>query len=70
MPIAFAPSGRELVIRKVGTDEKTRKHLQEMGISEGGVITLLSSSGGNVIVIVKEGRLCLDRDLAGKILVA
>ncbi|MDE7265430.1 MAG: ferrous iron transport protein A [Clostridia bacterium] len=70
MPIAFAPSGRELVIRKVGTDEKTRKHLQEMGISEGGVITLLSSSVGNVIVIVKEGRLCLDRDLAGKILVA
>ena len=33
-------------------------------------ITLLSSSGGSVIVIVKEGRLCLDRTLAGKILVA
>lgn len=70
MPIAFAPSGRELVIRKVGADEKTRKHLQEMGICEGGNITLLSSSGGGVIVIVKEGRLCLDRTLAGKILVS
>ena len=47
-----------------------RKHLMELGITEGGKLTLLSSSGGNVIVIVKEGRLCLDRSVAGKILVA
>ena len=70
MPIAFAPSGRELKIRKLGADEKTKKHLQEMGIIEGSNITLLSSIGGNVIVVVKEGRLCLDRTIAGKILVS
>ena len=70
MPIAIAPKGAELLIRKVGADEKIRKHLQELGISEGSKITLVSSSGGNVIVIVKEGRLCLDRTLASKILVA
>ena len=70
MPIAIAPFNRELVVRKIGAEEKTKKHLQELGITEGGTITLLSSTGGNVIVIVKEGRLCLDRNLAGKILVA
>lgn len=70
MPIAIAPKGCELSIRKVGAEEKVKKHLQELGISEGGKITLVSSSGGNVIVIVKEGRLCLDKALAGKILVA
>ena len=70
MPIHIAPNGRELEIRKVGADEKTKKHLQELGIMEGSKITLLSSSGGNVIVIVKEGRLCLDKTLASKILVA
>lgn len=70
MPIAIAPRGCELEIRKVGADEKVRKHLRELGITEGGKITLISSTGGNVIVIVKEGRLCLDRTLAGKILVA
>ncbi len=70
MPIAIAPQGRELKIRKVGADEKTKKHLQELGLTEGGAITLVSSDGGNVIVIVKEGRLCLDKTLAGKILVA
>ena len=70
MPIAIAPQGRELKIRKVGADEKTKKHLQELGLTEGGSITLVSSDGGNVRVIVKEGRLCLDKTLAGKILVA
>ena len=70
MPIAIAPQGRELEIRKVGADEKVKKHLRERGITEGGTITRISSAGGNVIVVVKEGRLCLDRTLAGKILVA
>ncbi|MDE7168313.1 MAG: ferrous iron transport protein A [Clostridia bacterium] len=70
MPIAIAPSNTDLVIRKIGAEEKTRKHLQELGITVGSTIKLISSAGGNVIVIVKEGRLCLDRNLASKILVA
>lgn len=70
MPIAIAPKGCLLQIRKVGAEDKIKKHLQELGVSEGGNITLVSSSGGNVIVIVKEGRLCLDKTLASKILVS
>lgn len=70
MPIAFAPCGRELEIKKVISDERATRRLKEMGVYAGGKITLVSSSGGNVIVAVKEGRLCLDRSLAGKIIVA
>lgn len=70
MPIALAPAGTELLVCKVGAEEKVKKHLQELGISVGSKITLISSSGGNVIVIVKEGRVCLDKALASKILVA
>ena len=70
MPITIAPVGREFKVRKVGAESKIKKHLSELGITEGCEVTLLSSSGGNVIIIVKEGRLCLDRNLASKILVA
>ncbi len=70
MPISIAPAGAELLIRKVAADDKVKRHLHEMGICEGSKVTLISSSGGNVIVIVKEGRVCLDRSLATKILVA
>ena len=70
MPIAFAPSYKELEIKRVSADDKIKKRLQELGITVGGKITLVSSSGGSVIVVVKEGRLCLDRTLASRIMVA
>ncbi len=70
MPIAFAPSNTEMTVRKISAEDKVRKHLQELGITVGGKITLLSSVSGNVIVLVKEGRLCLDKTLAGRILVS
>lgn len=70
MPIAIAPKGQEMEIKKVGADDKVKRHLQEIGISVGSKITLVSSTGGNVIVVVKEGRLCLDKTLASQILVA
>ena len=70
MPLVMAPRDREMEIRKISADEKSKKHLREIGIAEGSKITLLSASGNGVIVIVKEGRLCLDGTLACKILVA
>lgn len=70
MPIAFAPSNTEMTVRKISAEDKVRRHLQELGITVGGKITLLSSVSGNVIVLVKEGRLCLDKILAGRILVS
>ncbi len=70
MALTFAPLGRELTIESVHAEDKVKKHLLELGICAGEKLTLLSSCGGNVIVAVKEGRLCLDRVLASKILVA
>jgi ferrous iron transport protein A len=66
----MAPKNVEMEIRKLTVEDKTRKHLQEIGIVVGSKITLLSSGNNGVIVIVKEGRLCLDGALARKILVA
>ncbi len=70
MPLVMAPDNREMEVKKISADDKTRKHLHEIGISEGSKITVLSGTGSGVIVVVKEGRLCLDGALARKILVA
>lgn len=70
MPLVMAPFNKEMEIKKVSAEDKTRKHLMEIGITEGSKITLVSGSAKGVIVIVKEGRLCLDGELARKILVA
>ncbi len=70
MPVSLAPRNVALKIVRVAADEKVRRHLMEMGVAEGGAITLISSSANGVIVVVKEGRLCLDGSLARNIFVA
>ena len=70
MPLVVAPLGREMKIRKVVTDEKTKRHLENLGVLVGGSVTLLSASGGDVVIRVKEGRIALNRLLATKIFVA
>ena len=70
MPIILAPINKELRILRVLTDEKTKKHLENLGLTQNGVITVLSSSGGAVVCKVKEGRVALDRTVSTKILVA
>ena len=70
MPIVIAPLNTNLKIVKVLLDDKTKKHLESLGITIGGSLSIVSSNGGNVIVIVKGVRLALNRDVAYKILVA
>lgn len=70
MPIILAPINKELKILRVLTDEKTKKHLENLGLTQNGTITVLSSSGGAVVCKVKEGRVALDRTVSTKILVA
>lgn len=70
MPLIMAPLNTEMEIRKMTVEDKTKKHLQEIGVIVGGKITVVSAGVKGVIVIVKEGRLCLDGELAKKILVA
>ncbi len=70
MPIVFAPLNTELKVVKILSDEKTKKHLENLGITINSVVTVLSQSGGSTIIIVKDTRLALDKNLATKILVA
>ncbi len=70
MPLIIAPENQELKIVKILADEKTKKHLESLGITINSIITVLNQSGGNVICKVCEGRLALDRNIATKIVVA
>jgi len=70
MPIGLAPVDTELTIIKVLADEKTKRHLESLGVVANGKISVVSSHGGNIICSVKGVRLALNRDIASKILVA
>lgn len=70
MPIVIAPIGKMLHVKKILTDDKTKKHLESLGITIDAVLSVLSESGGSIIIMVKDGRLALDKNLATKIIVA
>ncbi len=69
MPLVMAPINVSLRVLKILTDEKTKKHLESLGITIDSELSILSQSGGSTICIVKDGRLALDRNIATKILV-
>jgi len=70
MPIVLAPINRELKIVRIATDEKTKKHLENLGVTLNGTVTVLSASGGTVVVKIKDGRIALDGNISTKIFVA
>lgn len=70
MPLVLAPIGQEVRIVKIVADEKTKKHLANLGLLVDATVTVLSSAGGSTVCRVKEGRLALDKNVAAHIYVA
>jgi ferrous iron transport protein A len=66
----MAPIGEEVEIRRVSTDDKIKRHLENLGLSVGQKITVMSAESGAVIVKVKDGRIALDKQMASGIFIA
>ena len=69
MPLTFANPGEENMIKKVGGKPEVRAHLENLGFVAGGSITIISAIGGNIIVKVKESRVAISKEMAGKIMI-
>ncbi len=69
MPLTIVKAGEPNIIRKVGGKEEIRRFLEKLGFVTGGKVTVVSVTGGNVIVNIKDSRVAIGRDMANKILV-
>jgi len=69
IPLIYAQEDANVTIKKVSADEKTKRHLENLGVLVGVQINLVSIHKGNVILKVKDGRLALNQSLATKIFV-
>ena len=69
MPLVMADAGEENIIRCVGGSPEMKKHLEDMGFTVGGAVTVMNTIGGNLIVKVKESRVAISREMAAKIMV-
>ena len=69
IPLTMADLGQENVVRRVGGSPQVRRHLEELGFTAGGTVTVVTSLGGNIIVKVKESRIAISREMAQKIMI-
>ena len=69
IPLVLANAGDENIIIKVGGSAEVRKHLADLGFVPGGTVSIISEIGGNLIVNVKDSRVAISREMAGKIMV-
>ena len=69
MPLALANIGEEYMIRRDSGNPEVKKHLEDLGFTAGGSITVVSALGGNIIVKVKESRVAISEEMARKIMI-
>ena len=69
MPLTMTDSGVQSSIKKVGGSDDIRMFLKSLGFVVGSPVTVITKIDGNVIVNIKEARIAVSKEIAGKIYV-
>ena len=69
MPLALAAAGEENIIRRIGGSPEVRRRLEDLGFSPGSAVTVIAAMGGNLIVNVRDSRVAISREMAGRIMI-
>lgn len=69
MPLTLAPIETTNTIQKIGGNQETRHHLQNLGFVPGAEIVVLHKVNGNLVVSIKDTRVALNGELAKKIMI-
>ena len=64
MPLVLANVGEPQIVKRIGGNPETKRHLEDLGFTVGGEVCIVSTLGGNVIVKVKESRVAVSDELA------
>ena len=67
MPLSMLKAGESSLITRVGGSAQTRQFLENLGFVVGTPVTVVSEISGNIIVVIKETRVAISREMAMKI---
>ena len=70
MPINLVPINVPLLVKRLAMDEKTKKHLESLGMVRDAEIRVISSVSGDVVVDISGMRLAISREVGAKVIVA
>jgi len=69
MPILMAQIGEEYLVKKIGGLDETKHHLKNLGFVVGSEVSVVAVMNGNLIVQIKDARVAISKELAGKIII-
>lgn len=67
MPLIFLKPGEGSIITRIGGKPETRQFLENLGFVVGTPVTVVNEIAGNLIVVVKEARVAISREMANNI---
>jgi ferrous iron transport protein A len=70
MPLAYSKKGEGVIVKRISGGEAVKKRLESLGFTVGGMVTVVSVLAGDLIVMVKDSRIALNRELANHIFVS
>lgn len=69
IPVVFSSAGGSYKIVKIASEDKVKKHLENLGIVKTGNVEVIQNNNGVIVLKVMESRVALNYDLASKIFV-
>ena len=69
LPLCFVEDGEEVTVKRISGLPEVKKHLENLGFVPGSAVSVISKTGGNLIVKVKESRIAVSEEMARKIMV-
>jgi ferrous iron transport protein A len=69
MPLTMANVGEKLYIKKIVGKDDAKNHLESLGFVIGGNVTIISEYAGNIIIMVKETKVAINKAMANRIIV-
>ena len=69
MPLSMPVPGTPARVNCVRGKDEVRRFLENLGFVPGTPVTVITETGGNLIVAVRDARVAISRGMANKILV-
>ena len=69
LPLFLAEVAEEYIIRKISGTDEVKARLESLGLSVGAAVTVISVSGGDLIVLTAKNRVAISRDMAQNVYV-
>lgn len=64
MPLMLLKPGEGSIITRIGGKPETRQFLENLGFVVGTPVTVVNAIGGNIIVVVRDTRVAISREMA------